>query len=83
MSLFAHSNICQFWGRKKGDPLHPDTKKPLGRGCSQDDTLRWLGDIVAHSREAENVIWGHLRSGHDKLHGQIQRIELVLENTDA
>ena len=58
-------------------------KSPSKGASSQDDTLRWLGYIVVHSREAENVIWGHLRSGHDKLHGQTQRIELVLENTDA
>ena len=63
-------------------PATEHKKAPRG-ASSQDDTLRWLGDIVAHSRTAENVIWGHLRSGHDKLHGQIQRIELVLENTDA
>jgi len=37
-------------------------KSPSEGASSQDNTLRWLGDIVAQSRAAENVMCGQMRS---------------------
>jgi len=45
-----------------GAEISRTQKSPSKGASSQDDTLRWLGYIVVHSREAEKVNGGQLRS---------------------